>query len=753
MQSTAQLKGMGRRAWKSHRMGETRSSALTRVIRAGQAALATPDSSTGDTSGARASTERTSAQDPGWASTERTSAQDPGWASTECTSPRDPGWASTSAQDPGSAPTVVVRRPVGRGRPPGPDPILGRYRLIRRLGAGGFGTVWLAWDERLEREVALKLLVRERVASGRFEREARVAARLNHPGIVVLYEAAVDDEGAYLVSELVRGQTVARLLQDGSLSDQDVVRVAIALCDALDYAHGQGVIHRDVKPSNVLMPDAPASSAGVAKLTDFGVARLVGGDSLTRTGDVVGTTAYMAPEQAEGREVDASADLYSLALVTYEALTGLNPVRLSVPAARGGRRLGTYLPAVRRHRRDLPRELACAIDLALRPRQRERGTVGELREALTVALPQVDDEPGVVEPHGSASPPPDSSREALWAPPAYGSPRDTRTLPAMGQGEWSVRSTPRFAQSTPRLARSTPRPPQSTPRPARPRWTPAARLLAAGAGAAATAWFTGGVLTPSPVLPAMAVLLTGLVVAALPRAGWLGLCAVGAGLLLEQGSAGGALVLTVAVVLTAASLLRAPTRWALPASVPALVLAGLGGAWPALAGRAGAAWQRLILGAAGWVWLVVGAFLTGQAGYLQLPSATPSPQIWMPSLYDTVHQVLSPLLSSGVLAPALVWGGGALVLPWITSRPLRGRQPGAWIARGVLLLAWATGLALLTHGLLATLAPGVRMRSGVVILGVFACAAAAGLPRPAALRRSLGDAPTPGQDSRSMETR
>ena len=132
---------------------------------------------------------------------------------------------------------------------------LDRYRLRRRLGTGGFGTVWLAPDERLEREVAVKILPRERVVGGRFEREARAAARLSHPGIVTLYEAAVDDDGAYLVSELVHGATLDRLLDEGRLSDRDIVQIGIALCDALEHAHAQGVVHRDVKPSNVLIPE------------------------------------------------------------------------------------------------------------------------------------------------------------------------------------------------------------------------------------------------------------------------------------------------------------------------------------------------------------------------------------------------------------------------------------------------------------------------------------------------------------------
>jgi serine/threonine protein kinase len=180
-----------------------------------------------------------------------------------------------------------------------PGVVLGRYRLHARLGAGAFATVWMARDERLERDVAVKILPRERIVGGRFEREARAAARLAHPGIVTLYEAAVDDQGAYLVSELVRGATFDELLHAGRLSDRDMVAIGIALCDALAHAHQQGVVHRDVKPSNVLVPESPASPAQLAKLTDFGVARVVGGDTLTLTGDVIGTLAYMAPEQAE----------------------------------------------------------------------------------------------------------------------------------------------------------------------------------------------------------------------------------------------------------------------------------------------------------------------------------------------------------------------------------------------------------------------------------------------------------------------
>src|SRR5215212_244703 len=133
--------------------------------------------------------------------------------------------------------------------------ILGRYRMERRLGAGGFGVVWLAWDERLERE-------------------ARAAARLNHPGIVAIYELASDEQDVYLVSELVRGRTLAELTKAGAISDRDVARIGIALCEALEHAHARGVIHRDVKPGNVMVLAEPAAGAGFAKLADFGVAHV-----------------------------------------------------------------------------------------------------------------------------------------------------------------------------------------------------------------------------------------------------------------------------------------------------------------------------------------------------------------------------------------------------------------------------------------------------------------------------------------------
>jgi hypothetical protein len=281
----------------------------------------------------------------------------------------------------------------------GAELVLGRYRLGPRLGAGGFGTVYAATDERLQRPVAVKVIPSAPSSDPeRGRREALAAGRLDHPGVVAVYDAGEDSRARYLVSELVHGRTVDELSAEGALSDRDVLRIGLALCGALEHAHGRGVVHRDVKPQNVMVPDAPRSNAGVAKLTDFGVAHLAGDDALTRTGDVVGTLAYMAPEQAAGRRVDERADLYSLALVLYEALAGSNPVRAGSPAATA-RRVGTVLPALRRSRKDLPEELGAAIDRALRPKPEERGTLDELAAELAESLPEVSDEGGTVALH------------------------------------------------------------------------------------------------------------------------------------------------------------------------------------------------------------------------------------------------------------------------------------------------------------------------------------------------------------------
>jgi hypothetical protein len=269
-----------------------------------------------------------------------------------------------------------------------PELVLDRYRLLARLGAGGFGEVWRARDELLQREVAVKRIrLGPELDSERATREAHASARLSHPAIVALYEACAVDGSFFLISELVDGHTLAELIAADCLEDEEILEIALALTGALGHAHARGVIHRDIKPHNVLVPAAGGDPAGAAKLADFGGASLAGEDALTRTGDVLGTLAYMAPEQSEGREVGEEADLYSLALVLYEALCGVNPVRGATPAATA-RRIGSRLEPLERRRRDLPRGLTRALDRALDPSPGRRGTLNELARALADGLEQ-----------------------------------------------------------------------------------------------------------------------------------------------------------------------------------------------------------------------------------------------------------------------------------------------------------------------------------------------------------------------------
>ncbi len=573
----------------------------------------------------------------------------------------------------------TARQPGSRFRRPtaSPSPIvLDRYRLHRQLGAGAYGTVWLARDERLERDVAVKVMPRERIASGRFEREARAAARLAHPGIVTLYEAAVDDDGGYLVSELVRGPALQRLLSAGRLSDRDIVSIGILLCDALEHAHALGVVHRDVKPSNVLVPERPVTPTQIAKLTDFGVARLIGGNSLTVTGAVVGTPAYMAPEQAEGLPSGPDADLYSLAVVLYEALTGVNPVGLSTGAHRA-RRLGASVPPLRRQRRDLPRELGQGIDFALRPRPRERGRISDLRGALVMGRELVADEPGVVTTRWRRRPKP--SGGSPWEAPPRRRPAvedDPAPEEEGGDGHAGRRGSASEEEGGGHAGQ------RATSVPA----DKLSRGLAALGGAATAAWLAIHVLGGTPIPPALAALVAAGMISALPRAGWLALTLVVGGIAVVQGHAGLAALTLIVLSLPVVLMVRAPLAWPLPAGAPALGLIGLAGAWPALAGRAPTLWRRAVIAAVGWVWLLLAAPLAGRVLYLPLTPGSAPASTWSGSPSETWHQLVLPLLHSGALAPVAVWALAAAVLPWL----VRGRSPAFDALRVVI---WAGALA------------------------------------------------------------
>jgi eukaryotic-like serine/threonine-protein kinase len=268
--------------------------------------------------------------------------------------------------------------------------VLNRFLIERRIGSGGFGTVYEAWDGRLERSVAVKAI--ESAASPGSERvlrEAQAAARLNHPGIVTLYEMGEEDGNALLVTELVDGETLARLNRDGALSDREIGEIGADLCEALDHAHARSVVHRDIKPQNVLVTEEGEPRA---KLMDFGVARLTDAAALTAPGDVVGTLAYMSPEQAEGRAAGPEADVYSLALMLYESWSGEHPTRRATPAATA-RAIGARHRPLRRLRPDLPRELTETVDACLQTRPGSRPALEELGTAIEDSLDRLTEHP------------------------------------------------------------------------------------------------------------------------------------------------------------------------------------------------------------------------------------------------------------------------------------------------------------------------------------------------------------------------
>jgi eukaryotic-like serine/threonine-protein kinase len=265
--------------------------------------------------------------------------------------------------------------------------VLNRFLIERRLGSGGFGIVYEAWDGRLERPVAVKAIEQQGEAGRRVLREAQAAARLNHPGIVTLYEMGEEDGNALLVTELVEGSTLASLSQAGELSDREIGEIGADLCEALDHAHSRGVVHRDIKPQNVqVIEDTEVR----AKLMDFGVAHLADEAPLTAAGDVVGTLAYMSPEQAEGRKAGPESDVYSLALTLYECWSGENPHRRATPAATA-RAIGAKARRLRRLRPDLPRELTETVDACLSPRPNHRPSLEELGTAIEDSLDELSD--------------------------------------------------------------------------------------------------------------------------------------------------------------------------------------------------------------------------------------------------------------------------------------------------------------------------------------------------------------------------
>src|SRR5437764_10087515 len=238
-----------------------------------------------------------------------------------------------------------------------PDLFLHRYRPIRPLGSGGMGHVWLARDERSGLDVALKIVAREGKTGRRAEREARAAAALRHDRCQRILALARDASHVYIAYEYVPGRTMREALRAGALDDRATLEVAAQIADALAHAHGRGIVHRDVKPSNVLLAqhsDARSDEIDV-RLLDFGLAQMAEFDTLTALGDVPGTLAYIAPERLQGLTATAAADVWALGVLLWEALAGQHPfwggdlAETSRPLQHGAPSLATMRPDLPEH--------------------------------------------------------------------------------------------------------------------------------------------------------------------------------------------------------------------------------------------------------------------------------------------------------------------------------------------------------------------------------------------------------------------
>jgi serine/threonine-protein kinase len=261
--------------------------------------------------------------------------------------------------------------------------VLDRYRPLRPLGSGGSGSVWLARDERNGLDVALKIIPREGKAASRAEREAEAASRLRHERCLRAYDFGSDYGHVYIAYEYVAGHTLRDAMRSGALSDLQAVEAAAQILEGLAHAHGRGIVHRDVKPSNVLLAEADGISV---RLLDFGLAQFDEAETLTAVGDVPGTLAYISPERLRGEEACPASDVWGVGILLWEALAAKHPF-WGVPLPQMAGTIESGAPPLETVRPDLPKRLLAAIGaaLALDPAKRPSAAAlaKELREAVT----------------------------------------------------------------------------------------------------------------------------------------------------------------------------------------------------------------------------------------------------------------------------------------------------------------------------------------------------------------------------------
>ncbi|MBD0354653.1 MAG: Stk1 family PASTA domain-containing Ser/Thr kinase [Rubrobacteraceae bacterium] len=259
-----------------------------------------------------------------------------------------------------------------------------RYTLLEVLGDGGMARVYLARDNVLDREVALKVLRDQygydEALVERFRREARNAASLNHPNIVQVYDQGRDDDGTYYIAmEYVPGDTLKDLMaKEGSLAPKEAAGIASRVAVALEVAHGRGIVHRDIKPQNVLL-----SASGEPKVADFGIARAASSKTMTETNLILGTAAYMSPEQVKGEPVGPASDLYSLGVVLYEMLTGRRPYEAEDPIATAMKHINAPAPHPREANPAVPEDVdALVVRLLAKAPEDRYASAAELAEDL-----------------------------------------------------------------------------------------------------------------------------------------------------------------------------------------------------------------------------------------------------------------------------------------------------------------------------------------------------------------------------------
>jgi eukaryotic-like serine/threonine-protein kinase len=263
----------------------------------------------------------------------------------------------------------------------------GRYRLAAKLGSGGMSTVYLARDTTLDRDVAVKVMHREMSEQPdqleRFRQEARAVAKLSHPNVVAVIDAGEDGGYPYIVFEYVEGETLKqRIGRVGALDTQEALAYAIEIARGLTVAHARKMVHRDIKPQNVLI-----DAEGRAKLTDFGISRQLEQDGMTATGRVLGTTDYVAPEQAMGHAVDERSDIYSLGVVLYEMLIGQVPFHADSQVGVAMKHVNEELPDVQQRRPELSAAAALVVERATAKDPSKRyQAVGEMIDDLSTAL-------------------------------------------------------------------------------------------------------------------------------------------------------------------------------------------------------------------------------------------------------------------------------------------------------------------------------------------------------------------------------